>query len=347
MANHKMPLKRKDFIYAALLTLLFIALTKILPYWLIHNKIAYEDSLIQLKSILFARMLSWPISKPFSSLWISSYYYIPIVFLYYVFLLILFRWIHTFMIQHKLYRWLALCIFLPIAILYLKPNLLLFLENTKPSQSIGTPGKGTLLNGKRLPYEGPNFRYFNFLSYIKGHCYVHEQVKQTLLDAYKTCEKTCPGVLFYTGEGSKPDGGPYAFNHRTHQNGTSIDLAMVFQKNDQPYYPLGLFNAYGYGLNTDNKGIINHSKPINIYPENTVIDFETNAKFLLALDDACRENKTRIKIIIMKVELKPLLFASPSGKKLLARNLRFANILPPMLNNAHDDHFHIDFEIDS
>lgn len=250
------------------------------------------------------------------------------------------------MIQHKLYRWLALCIFLPLTILYLKPNLLLFLENTKPSQSIGTPGGGKLINGKRLPYEGANFRYFNFLSYIKGHCYVHEKVKQTLADAYKTCEKTCPGIIFHTGEGSKSDGGPYDFNHRTHQNGTSIDLMLTFQKNGQAYSPSNIFNAYGYGINTDNKGIIHHSKPINVFPQNTAIDFETNAKFLLALDDACRKNNIKIKIVVLKVELKPLLFASPSGKKLLTRKLYFASQLSPMVNNAHDDHFHVDFEVE-
>ncbi|HWZ23399.1 MAG TPA: hypothetical protein VNW06_12130, partial [Cytophagaceae bacterium] len=83
----------------------------------------------------------------------------------------------------------------------------------------------------------------------------------------------------------------------------------------------------------------------NIYPENTRIDFETNAKFLLALDDACRRNKIKIRIVILKVELKRPLFATNAGKELLARNILFANVLPKFVNQAHDDHFHVDFEI--
>lgn len=32
--------KRKDYIYGILLTLLFVALTKMLPFWIIENQIA-------------------------------------------------------------------------------------------------------------------------------------------------------------------------------------------------------------------------------------------------------------------------------------------------------------------
>ena len=146
-------------------------------------------------------------------------------------------------------------------------------------------------------------------------------------------------------KGQKKNGGPYIFNHRTHQSGTSLDLLLVFKKDNRQYDPINLFNAYGYGLDTDEKGAINKSIPINFYPKNTSIDFETNAKFLLALDDACQKNGIKIKIVILKVELKPFIFATVSGKKLLAKKIRFATKLPELINQAHDDHFHIDFEI--
>ena len=39
------------------------------------------------------------------------------------------------------------------------------------------------------------------------------------------------------------------------------------------------------------------------------------------------------------------LIETPSGKKLLARHIRFATVLPKLLNDAHDDHYHVDFTI--
>jgi penicillin-insensitive murein endopeptidase len=339
-------LRRKDFITSNILVLLFLLLTKVLAYILITRKIIYDKNAILIKSAEMADILTWPLSSLFPTKFVSSYYFLPIVFLYYLALVIFFSKLHQFLSERKLYRWIFLALIIPTTILRTWPNMLMYLDNNEPSKSIGTPGSGILINGKRLPFEGSNFQYFNFLSYVKGNCFVHEKVKQTLIDAYKICETTCPGTEFSTGEGSKKNGGTYVFNHRTHQNGTSIDLMLVFKKENKQKDLSGLFNAYGYGIDTDREGKVSKSRPVNIYPENTSVDFETNAKFLLALDDACRKNKIRIRIVILKVELKALLFATPSGKKLLERNIYFASALPDLINKAHDDHFHVDFEVE-
>jgi penicillin-insensitive murein DD-endopeptidase len=338
-------LRRRDFINAGILWLLFVLFTKVIPYLLIIRKVIYDGKVITLKAGLFAKMLSWPLSRLFSTDFVTSYYFLPIAFVYYLILAVLLRQLHDFLKSRKLYKWVFISIFIPFAILWLNPNMLTYLDNVQSSQYIGTPGNGKLINGKRLLFSGENFEYFNFFSYLKGNCYVHDKVKQTLLDAYEACEITCPDIEFYTGEGSKKEGGAYVFNHRTHQNGTSVDLMLVFKKDNKQYVPLSILNAYGYGINTDSKGKVNKSIPINFYSNDTQVDFETNAKFLLALDDACRKNGIRIRIVILKVALKPYLFATPSGKKLLARNIRFANSLPYLIDQAHDDHFHIDFEI--
>lgn len=336
-------LNRKILLCASLFTVLFILFTKTVPAFLIHRNVLYDRKGIMMKAWGLSDILTWPFSGLFPGSFVSSYYFLPLVFLYYLALMIAFVQLHQYLREKKLYRWLIPALVLPFVLLRLKPNLLTHLDNDKPSKSIGTPGEGKLVNGKRLAFEGTNFQYFNFLSYLKGNCFIHEKVKKTLLDTYKTCETTCPGIRFYTGEGSKKTGGTYVFNHRTHQNGTSIDLLTVFKKDGQQYDPVGLFNAYGYGIETDQNGRINKSIPVNLYAQNTSIDFETNAKFLLALDDACHKNGIKIKIVIFKTELKPLLFASVSGKKLLSRPIRFASSLPEMVNRAHDDHFHIDF----
>lgn len=337
--------KRKHFIVSGIITLLFVLLTYIVPYILIAKNVIYDEPGIMMKAEAIANILCWPLSALFAPHLVFSYFFIPLVYIYYLLLISGLAWLHIFLKSKKLYKWVLLIIVILFTILRINPNMLVALDNDKPSISIGRSDDGKLVNGKRLPFRGENFRFFNFISYVKGNCFLHDKVKKSILDAYKACETTCPGVQFSTGEGSKKYGGVYVLNHRTHQNGTSIDLQLVFNKDGKQYNPLSLLNAYGYGLDTDNKGTINQSIPVNFYPKHIVIDFETNARYLLALDDACRKNGIKIRIIILKVELKPELFATPSGKKLLARHIHFANVLPEMVNRAHDDHFHVDFEV--
>jgi len=338
-------LKPRQVLLAGILTFVFVLLTKVIAALLIHYHVIYDTEVIWLKAGKMAAALTWPLSDLLPIAIINTYYFIPFAFLYYLFLVIVLHRLHLFLTEKKWYRWLFVVGILLFLTLRLYPNMLCALDSKEKSVSIGTSGKGQLKHGKRLLFEGNNFQYFNFLSYVKGNCFVHEKVKQSLIDAYKTCETTCPGVIFYTGEGSMRRGGPFIFNHRTHQNGLSLDLLLAYKKEEAFSDPVGLFNAYGYGLDTDDKGLINYSKPINWYPENTKVDFETNARFLLALDDACKKNGVRIRIVILKVALTPHLLSTPSGQKLKSRQLRFAHTLTPLLNQAHDDHFHVDFEI--
>jgi len=337
--------QRLPLVIASILTLLFLFITKLIPLYLNSQHIIYDPQVIGTKAGKMSCLLTWPLSDLFSDHFVNSYYFIPFVFLYYWLLIIALKPIHVFLKQRKIYRWIFISLLFFFTLLRLFPNTLCLLDNHQPSRSIGTSGNGNLAHGKRMLFQGNNFQYFNFISYLKGNCFVHDKVKQSLLDAYKICETTCPGVEFYTGEGSMRKGGPYIFNHRTHQNGLSVDLLLNYKKDNAPYDPVGLFNAYGYGLNTDDKGFINESVPIDWYAAHTQLDFETNARFLLALDDACKKNGIRIRIVILKTTLKPSLFATPSGKQLLARKIRFAHTLTPLLNQAHDDHFHVDFEL--
>ncbi|MDB5255907.1 MAG: hypothetical protein JWM14_602 [Chitinophagaceae bacterium] len=338
-------IQRSQLLIAGILTFLFVLLTKLLPLYLTSQHIIYDEEAIGIKAGKMSALLTWPLSDLLSVHFVNSYYFIPFVFLHYWLLIVVLKQIHLFFKQRKIYRWIFGGIILVFIILRINPNLLCALDSNEPSRSIGTSGNGSLQHGRRMLFRGNNFQYFNFLSYLKGNCFVHEKVKQSLIDAYMICETTCPGITFYTGEGSMRRGGPYIFNHRTHQNGLSVDLLLNYKKNNEPYDPVGLLNAYGYGLDTDEKGKVNKSKPINRYADDTQLDFETNARFLLALDDACRKNGVRIRIVILKTALKPFLFATPSGKKLQDRHIRFAHTLTPMLNQAHDDHFHVDFEI--
>jgi penicillin-insensitive murein endopeptidase len=74
------------------------------------------------------------------------------------------------------------------------------------------------------------------------------------------------------------------------------------------------------------------------------IDFETMAKHILALDKAARKNGMYVKKVILKLDLKDDFYATPSGKMVKAKDIYFAQNLPRIIDNVHDDHYHVDFE---
>jgi penicillin-insensitive murein DD-endopeptidase len=73
------------------------------------------------------------------------------------------------------------------------------------------------------------------------------------------------------------------------------------------------------------------------------IDFETMGKHLLALEEAARKNGMFIKKVILKIDLKDNFFESEAGKKIKKKNIYFAQSLPKMVDNQHDEHYHVDF----
>ena len=214
----------------------------------------------------------------------------------------------------------------------------------------GTVGGGSMENAYLLPYSGPNYRYFSPLSYyILDRGYTHHQVYQTLLDAYGTCETTCPNTQFRIMEASRKGGGRM-LPHRTHQNGFSIDFMTPLHnveegedagaiksgdgRSDQHRW-LDRTGVWHYLLDFDEHG--NWSDGIKI-------DFPVMGRHLLALDDAARQNGLRIKKVILKINLKDELFATPEGQALKKRGVYFARKLHPVVDDLHDDHYHVDFQ---
>jgi len=210
----------------------------------------------------------------------------------------------------------------------------LFHQNEGKSRATGTVGKGKLENAWLMPYSGENFRYFSPLSYyVLNRGYVHHKVHNTLIAAYETCAATCPDIRFRLMECAHPAGGKM-WPHRTHQLGASVDFMLPKTKNNRPFRWFDRLGVWHYLLNTDGKG---H------YTDNVAIDFEATALHLLALDDAARANGLRIKKVILKINLKDDLFATPAGKRVKARGIYFARALPPLVDGLHDDHYHVDF----
>ncbi len=213
-------------------------------------------------------------------------------------------------------------------------------KNEGKSKSSGTVGKGKLENPYLVPWSGKNFRYFSPISYfVFDNGYTHAKVHKTILEAYKTCETTCPNIHFKIMECSDKSGSKLLF-HKTHQNGLSVDFMSPKIKTSRKKQSL-LFDQLGlwhYLLEFSNSGQLNFSK-------NTNIDFETIARHILALDKAARNNGLHIKKIIFRIELKDDFFKTPSGKKVKQKGIYFAQALPNWTNRVHDDHYHVDFEI--
>lgn len=216
----------------------------------------------------------------------------------------------------------------------------LYLEHQHDSAksiSEGSVSNGSLTNGRILPFSGKNFQYFDTTSYLNKRAFVHEKVLQSMLDSYQKLEKICPNCHFGIMECSNEHGGPIK-PHRTHQNGLSVDFMTPLLKNEQPTNDLDNLGASHYLMQFDKNGVYTSDPSYRI-------DFDKMALHLLALNEAARANGLKIDKVILKLELKDELFACPNGKKLRETGIYFATNLTPLINNLHDDHYHVDFKI--
>ena len=124
--------------------------------------------------------------------------------------------------------------------------------------------------------------------------------------------------------------------HRTHQNGTSIDFASPLKKNEKPYHGDQWRGVFHYAMQFDSFGRCKRNK-------NVSIDFEAMGKHILALEKAANKRNMFIKKVLLKINLKDDFFKTKSGKKVKSKGIYFAKYLPKLIDDVHDDHYHIDF----
>jgi len=203
------------------------------------------------------------------------------------------------------------------------------------STSKGSVSNGSLENGKLLPYNGPNFWYFDKGSYLSSRGFVHSKVKKTVLDSYKNLE-VLSDRNWCIMEASNQKGGKL-YPHRTHQNGMSIDFMMPLKKDNKPYYQLDSSGTMHYLMTFDDNGY--HAKKKDVQ-----IDFDAVGLHIIELEKAARKNGLKIKKIIIKIELKDELYASKYGATIKKKGIYVVKGLTKMINALHDDHYHIDFE---
>ena len=209
--------------------------------------------------------------------------------------------------------------------------------NNLPSKSIGTPGKGQLINGKLIPFKGSNYEYFDVNSYLSGRAFLHQKVKETLLNTYKKLDSIYPQRQFKIMECANKNGGAL-FPHKTHQNGLSVDFMMPLIQENKPYYKLDTIRTTHYFITLNSKGQYNRDTSI-------AIDFNLVAKQILILGEKARLKGLKISKVIINTGFKDELFATVFGNQLRLSKIYIIKSLDNYTNYFHDDHFHIDFEI--
>jgi penicillin-insensitive murein endopeptidase len=208
-------------------------------------------------------------------------------------------------------------------------------DDFKPSTSLGTPGKGSLENAKLMPFSGPNFQYFDTLSYTEGRAFTNGKTRNCLLDAYKQLQTDVPSRTFFVMECSTKRGGKL-WPHRTHQNGLSVDFMMPLTKSGQPFVDLDTIGAKHYFLSFNKSGLWMKDQSVSI-------DFDLVAQHILELHNAGEKNGLGISKVIINTDLKPEFYATPHGQIVKDLEIYVVKSLTPTINALHDDHYHIDF----
>lgn len=200
------------------------------------------------------------------------------------------------------------------------------------STCYGTTGNGRLENGVRLPFSGGNFDTYSTTASLAGRTYVHSKVRDVVVAAFKSLEKTTPGKVYVYGETGFSSGGTFK-PHKTHQNGLSVDFMVPVLKDGKSVpLPTSVFNKLGYAIEFNAQG--RH--------EDYVIDYEAIAAHLVALHKSAEAKGVGIWRVIFDPELQLFLFETEYGAY-LKRNLAFSKKRSWV---RHDEHYHVDFVVE-
>lgn len=200
------------------------------------------------------------------------------------------------------------------------------------SVCFGSPARGRLQGGVRLPRDGPNFSAYSDVGSTLGRTYVHGRVREVVAAAYEVLRDSQPNQHFVYGETGWEEGGSFK-PHRTHQNGLSVDfmVPVVDQDGAPTELPTHALNKWGYGLEFDAQGV----------GDDLQIDFEAVAAHLAALREAARSQGVGIAKVIFAPDLRKRLRGTKAWPKI--RDLPFTK-RPVWVR--HDDHYHVDFKVE-
>lgn len=208
--------------------------------------------------------------------------------------------------------------------------------NNLESKELGSVSNGSLEHGKLIPFYGENYTYFDINNYLGSRAFTSNVTRDIILESYKQLAIDVPARHFQLMELSNEHGGKI-YPHRTHQNGLSVDFMMPMLQAGVDYYGLDTLGIDHYWLKFNDNGE---------YLEDTSVkvDFNVIAQHILILNEKAKIYGYKISKVIIKVEYKDELFATDFGKKLESSGIYIVKNLTPLINDIHDDHYHVDFE---
>ncbi len=201
------------------------------------------------------------------------------------------------------------------------------------SQCYGSTAKGKLENGVQLPAKGKNYIGYSSVARLTGRTFVHSEVKDIIVSAYKMLQAEQPKKVYKYAETGFKNGGQFK-PHKTHQNGLSVDfMTPVVNKSGQSVHlPTNPLNKFGYNIEFDKNGKY----------EGLRIDYEAIAAHIVALDIQAKKSGHDLWRVIFDPQLQPQLFETKYAEY-LKDNIQFSKKRSWV---RHDEHYHVDFEIE-
>ncbi|WP_078082891.1 penicillin-insensitive murein endopeptidase [Microbulbifer mangrovi] len=196
----------------------------------------------------------------------------------------------------------------------------------------GTTSNGRLENGVQLPTSGSNFEGYSLVARLAGRTYVHSQVSEIILAAYKDLEDKNPEKVFKYAEMGFEEGGQFK-PHKTHRNGLSADfmVPVTDKSGSSVHLPTSPLNKFGYEIEFDNYGVY----------EDFTIDYEAMAAHIVALHKESVKRGFDLWRVIFDPKLQPKLLETTHGEY-LSKNIQLSKKRSWV---RHDEHYHVDFAI--
>ncbi len=206
------------------------------------------------------------------------------------------------------------------------------LVQAKESICYGTTSKGRLENGIALPSSGANYVGYSTIARLAGRTYVHTQVEDIIVNAYKSLEIEQANKVFKYAETDFEEGGQFK-PHKTHRNGLSVDFMtpVVNESGHSDHLPTHPLNKFGYDIEFDGNGK---------YDEYT-IDYVALAAHIVVLHKEAVTQGVDLWRVIFDPKLQPELFKTSYGPY-LKKHIQFSKKRSWV---RHDEHYHVDFSI--
>lgn len=200
------------------------------------------------------------------------------------------------------------------------------------STCFGTTSSGSLSNGVKLPSEGKNYVGYSAMARVAGRTYIHSEVRDIIVSAYKDLETEQPVKVYKYAETGFKKGGEFK-PHKTHRNGLSVDfMTPVKDKNGKSVHlPTSPLNRLGYNIEFDD----------NDHYDGMYIDYEAIAAHVVALHKQANEHGHDLWRVIFDPKLQSNLYKTKYAQY-LKNNIQFSKKRSWV---RHDEHYHVDFEI--